>query len=490
MKQQLLSLLFIIALFLSSFLESNAQKIGDNKRRNKHPKIDSIVVDSRNKIFNDRIKKDSLHDLQVININPYNPSNKFSFYPTFNSIIYLVKDTFKSKTNFDGAKFKDTCDFSSSKFSSIVSFTEANFSNKLSFLNVEFDSTTNFTRDTFNKSITFSYLKPTNNARLLFYRTCFPSLLDFSFNQQLYNDISLSGGNFEKDSMYTNNRKGWHYINLYNSDVTKIKIDYLHFRLCFYNSFDSIKNTSLARSISTSDICKLKNDPDFRNYIYKIFPYCKYYSDEDFCYDVINCFKRLFCFKPDLNDTAIEEYIQLCHNNKDHIVPNALSDEEISSIYEKEIKALDTQGQKTSEEKLDIEYRDFKYTWNILPHIWNCYGYHKEWVFWWTFIFLSMFTLITSFCLYNFKKNVYEIKVIPLLPPFRNIKDRGFEYIMKYLVKRLWYSFLYTCFIFFPLLLKFENIRSVKFWGIFYIFLMYLLGLFCLTYVAGFVLQK
>lgn len=57
-------------------------------------------------------------------------------------------------------------------------------------------------------------------------------------------------------------------------------------------------------------------------------------------------------------------------------------------------------------------------------------------------------------------------------------------------IARLWFSFIYTCTIFFPLFLKIDKIKYRHKLMVFYIFLVYTAGLVCVGYMANFVVQK
>lgn len=187
-------------------------------------------------------------------------------------------------------------------------------------------------------------------------------------------------------------------------------------------------------------------------------------------------------------------------------------------VYEELLKNFKDRGQLHDYQKLDEEYINYK--WSLkklkLPGIpplslhflgsisklWWDYGYEKELVFFWTLIFISIFTLITFLKLNYLNREVYPINTIPIVPIFNNNINFSIKqvfhnwlgknlkiYNFQKLLTRVWYSFLYTSSIFFRLSLKINDINFTKRWAL-YLILVYLVGLICLAYMANYVLQK
>ena len=270
----------------------------------------------------------------------------------------------------------------------------------------------------------------------------------------LKNEVDFTAANFDSARLYSNNVRRWHYVNLYRSDIPQIKIDYQHFRLLFlytgYNDLsvrriqvkdsvkikgsyyfihdkriammndynlkfdndtlyiphDSIKYLTaviIGKDTLTLNIPRIKDslyhNSEFRNYLYTIFPYCRYACNDNFKSTLYNKFIEHFWKEdiwgemPPLRDSVIVGFIEKIIDKG--IVPRRLTDNDIMSIYERELKVFADQGQQLSYKTLDVEYQDFKHGHNFIPHVWNCYGYHKEWVFYWAGIFLVFFTFIT-----------------------------------------------------------------------------------------------
>ena len=80
---------------------------------------------------------------------------------------------------------------------------------------------------------------------------------------------------------YGDSTARWHYINLYNSDIQQVKIDYRHFRLCFYaiiadnsaSAISKILSESISENLPDSVKCvKLLEKSEIRDYLHRIFP--------------------------------------------------------------------------------------------------------------------------------------------------------------------------------------------------------------------------
>ncbi len=193
-------------------------------------------------------------------------------------------------------------------------------------------------------------------------------------------------------------------------------------------------------------------------------------------------------------------------NQKGHIISN--SEKEI--VYEALLKNFKDRGQNDSYELLDIEYHDFVFGKYSIRHLWNCYGYHKEWVFYWAAIFLFIFSIINFFCFEYLINMVYYIEFFEDRKFSHKMRTENGDYVdskpiinnqLSRFWNKLWYSFAYTVIIFFLFSLKMENfdfnvlhkettakIKHIS--GLIYVVLIYATGIACLAYMANFVLQK
>jgi hypothetical protein len=113
----------------------------------------------------------------------------------------------------------------------------------------------------------------------------------------------------------------------------------------------------------------------------------------------------------------------------------------------------------------------------LLSKAWWAYGYEKERVFLWTIGLLFLFTIATYSKLKFLNEEVYPIENIP--------KD-GYLNVGR----KLWFALAYTATVFFQLTLKLEKINLQHRFAVLYVFLIYLIGIICLAYMANFVLSR
>lgn len=168
------------------------------------------------------------------------------------------------------------------------------------------------------------------------------------------------------------------------------------------------------------------------------------------------------------------QYFKLAFKSRNDQNEISKNDKEI--LFEALLKNFREHGQNDSYELLDIEYKDFKNEWFKLPHWWNCYGYHKEWIFYWVLGFLIIFTSINYVFLHDLMQIYLPVK--------------GMRYVEMHGIDRIWFSFVYTFVIFFSFSLKIDRIKLEHKIGTLYILIVYAIGLICLAYMANFVLQK
>lgn len=414
-------------------------------------------------------------------------TNKFKKTSSFRSAIFkndveFFENFFIDEAGFSGASFSKGADFQRNNFSGAVDFSDAKFNGDFDFTNVTFSSYANFSGATINGRINFNeteFTGPlilkniiTSDATVFnFNSAVLPQIIDLSNNLTLKTTIDLTGhlvtGVSQKSYMSSPN---YSYLNLYNTNVSKVKIDYQHFRLCFYGSsekpftvetrvayFDEGKK-HMAFPLENPALCDSMLKTQYvQNYLKKIFPTCK------------------------TTDTVVVSFLKYCM--KAAYFPGPLSKDQILSTYEQVLKNFKDNGQTDSYEALDIEYRDFKNSSFILPHIWNLYGYRREWVFYWALAFLAFFTITTTFFLPILNKPTAEGGVY-------HIDNLNIDPATERWYNRLWYAFMYTSTLFFILKVDVSKLNFKKKAGVFYIVLIYSLGVLCLGYMANFVLQK
>jgi len=214
----------------------------------------------------------------------------------FISECYFHRAQFDSASNFERAQFKSTSDFGGAifdlrtrfeytKFRSIVRFFGAEFHSSIECYGARFDSTVDFKaaifaklvsfrNDTFKHKLILSNISVTDNTVFDFSYAQLPDTIDFSHNLGIFLgvpatiDFTLTkriDNNQHKMSFWQNANKMMrtyffpfdtsddylkHKINLYNTDVSKIKIDYDQFK--FYASETGDTTMKLPPEITTS----------------------------------------------------------------------------------------------------------------------------------------------------------------------------------------------------------------------------------------------
>lgn len=418
----------------------------------------------------------------------------------FFKVAYFHYSEFNRSINFTNAEFKDTVRFDHSVFNTDADFSEVKFNKRAYYNNVVFKNDVKFSSTQFSKSAFFQFtkfngncdfngtqfgtlldlsnLQPSDSTSFTFSFAKLPQLINFSRNPNLHHNVDFTQAALESSRANIDVTRKWHYINLYNTDISKIRIDYQHFRLCFYTnkefndeyfpmSFTSSGDTLIYVKDGHKNLYFVRKNPslcktllglkDMQVYLKQIFPSCM------------------------LTDDVVTNFLTTQLN--EGWFPKPLPEDEVMATYEKVLKNFEANGQKKSYQTLDIEFNDYKNGAFILPHIWNCYGYHREWVFYWALAFLVFFTLITFVFIDILNQPADEGGIYHL----DNLKT---ENLADTWYNRLWYAFMYTSTLFFILKINIEKLNFKRKWGVFYIIIVYSIGVLCLGYMANFVLQK
>ena len=345
---------------------------------------------------------------------------------------------FYSLAYFYDARFDIWADFSDAHFDTLANFRYAHFDSFADFSNVHFASLADFEYAHFKNKIVLRNLTVTQKVRFDFNNSVLPDTIDLANNPDISLDMSSTIDFTLADSLDNKYKtvkinsldrlkhyietyfypseslhdlKGKHWINLYNTDISRIKIDYSHFRLYF----------------------------------------------------------------KDIEDTLRKE----------------LSNDIKESIYEQLLKNFKDRGQMDSYEKLDIEYQWFKGRDNpIITGIidwWWRFGYEKWRIFIHSIIIIILFSSVNFFLMnrLNDKNNgVYHIDLVPEFLVFKYSENTPYR-----LLRRLWFSIVYTSIIFFLLTFKIEKIRYSKPISLWVMFI-YTIGLICMGFIANLLLQK
>lgn len=404
----------------------------------------------------------------------FNKEANFSgtnFYvPTmFNLSKFLQNSYFMSSVFHAGADFHDT------KFIKDVNFSDAAFKGEVGFRNTVFSGNTTFSGVTFSSGIGDPFDKQ-SGERVTFSSASFLKTADFS-------NATFSNYVFFQDTKFSNVAA---FNNMHVKDSTLFSFNgaILPDTLCFEN------------------IQFIKNDidltaADFRDSVVPYFqkgevlnkwPLTLRFKDSVIAHSK---FKRnrkcnIFLFNVDISKFHIDYiHFKLLFTDPSPSGHYIIPTDEREGIYESLLKNFKDRGQNESYKLLDIEYREFKWSiapiyirwWGFLDKWWWNYGYNKEWVFLWAIGFLFLFSIITFTKINYLNKEVYVIENIP----FISSVSTG---------RRIWYSIIYTCSLFFRLTLKLDKIKYTHILWTIYIFIVYLSGIICIAYMANFVLQR
>jgi hypothetical protein len=372
---------------------------------------------------------------------------------------------------FDSIKFQRGANFSSSIFNNDAVFKCDTFKDFADFSSVTFKRDVNFTNCTFTDFLFLSAIQTDSLTKFFFYGAILPGLIDFSHNKTIYRQIDFTDANLanpaRENHAFSDTRV---YINLFDSDINKVKIDYLHFRLCFYDpaqhddQIDAL--IEVIRKKRISGITRLQLIIDtltksvvYRDYISDIFPTSSY------------------------NDPLIKNFTAFYAGMG--WFPKRLSRDQTEAVYSRLLKNFDLNGQKMSYEETDVARLNFLHSRFFIGNLWNRYGYDKWWIFLWTPGLLLILTILT----YKFDGTLFaSTKSGDALCNHERIPRiaKNFEYSRW---RKFKYAFIYTSVIFFSLSIKTENI-NFKNKAFFYIITINALGLLCLAYLANFVLNK
>lgn len=363
---------------------------------------------------------------------------------------------FNSEAKFFAASFDSIVDFQDVHFKAKAIFEKANFKTKATFLDVVFDSLTDFSY--------INLIKPeSNRSKLYFNRSKFNAEADFT--NAIINTVDFTEAEFNSDVFFT------------STEFDSLAI----FSKAEFNSDVDFTSSKLPNKLDFSYTTKISGDIDLTS--------ATIYPKYDICY--IN-----------LTGAAIDKFKFRYKRFKLWFPENNTIDFELkSNVYEVLLKNQDDQGFTQSYEKLDKEYREFKYTgqegskisrfWghlqNWVDKYWWGYGYNKELIVFNSIILYLLFAFINAFFLKHLTQKVYEAEKINEYWEESSGSKIGMFF------KTIPFSMFYTAQIFFGFRfdvdkLKYkENLQGWKIFSLVYFFLVYLSGLVCFAYLANYV---
>ena len=358
----------------------------------------------------------------------------------FDVLVDFSDAQFKTSAYFYGANFNVMADFSNANFDTLANFKYASFDSVVDFNYVRFNALVDFQNCHFRQKLVLRNLSVASKVRFDFNHSVLPDTIDLSNNPSLAldmpstidltladsldNDKKTIKNNIWKDVKYFAtwyfhphdtqlDLNGKHLVNLYNTDIGNIKIDYKHFKLYF---MDVEMHDTLQRELS----------PDVK-----------------------------------------------------------------ASIYEGLLNNFKDRGQMDSYEKLDIEYMWFKgRNYPVITGMidwWWRFGYEKWRIFIHSFLIIIAFAVVNFFLMHNLNdrnEGVYHIDLVPEFLPFKYSQKNSYT-----LLRRFWFSIVYTSILFFLLTFRIERIRFSKPISLWIMFI-YTVGLLCMGFIANLILQK
>ncbi|MEL6556997.1 MAG: pentapeptide repeat-containing protein [Bacteroidota bacterium] len=396
----------------------------------------------------------------------------YEFYQ-FDSIADFRRVQFDSTANFSIAKFYSKAIFLYSNFNSTAEFSGVNFNSTADFLDLQFHSEAYFFNAKFGSTADFSGTQ--FKSKVDFFETRFSSIvyfLDTKFNSQaiFFNTKFDSTAHFhgvQFDSLAYFRDARFNHLTIFSGVHFKDKADFTSVILPDFLDFREIKSAEIV------DLTKTKLDSAKA-------------ANGQKCYI-------------DLRDSPIEKF-RLTYDNfrvwKPDTIPDRLNFQKLTEVYEKLLKNFKDNGYTSSYETLDKEYQAFKdlqnpdasiskRLFNRVNYYWSNYGYNKEWIWFWTTLFLAVFTLFNWLFFPYLIKKVYAIDRIKEACPKKLLKSKK-----QLNFRRIDLAFLYTAFIFFgfkmsPEQINFKNTRSVTF-----ILFQYIIGLICVGYLINFIISS
>lgn len=324
------------------------------------------------------------------------------------------------------------------------------------FFGAKFDKEATFYKDTLDNVTSFSFAHFTDKAN--FRSTNFKRNISFALTK-FDSAVFFTNAKFDSTANFNNA--------LFNSRV--------YFNFATFSSNVSLHYAKLPKYLNLSKV-KIEKEIDFTT--------CDY--DSGFI-----CYINLL--GAPINKIKLQyKYFQLDWTNIDDIDTK-------QCIYEQLLAQTEQLGYMMSYEKLDKEYKKFKYLSikkskfrNFLDKFWWDYGYDKTLIFENTFYLFLFFFIINYILIHNRLVNrVYVIE------KFQN--DNSGSLIKRFLFSnRFLYSLSYTATVFFGLKFDFNKVNfernlkfsDLRFLNLIYLFSMYISGLVCLGYLVNFVLSK
>jgi len=384
----------------------------------------------------------------------------------FNGIVlpYLsaIRVDFKERIDLLNLSISQSTNFSNCHFRSNTNFSSINFRDSVVFQNNGFDQTFYSSTDTFRGPLDFSG----NHFRgLMFFER------NYFKNEGKFLMDSFFGGSLFRGSQFYGPA---------------------NFSVCYFKSLCSFQNCIFFNDASFTDL-SVPGLLDFTN--------ATFMGNVDFSKNHnISSRIDLTLIRTDTGrESTVKKRRGLNLTNSDVskfkldysrfylIFDTSASFEYRSNVYQSMLNIFKNEGYTESYELLDKDYKAALYDhkgdhfrgW--LDKYWWDFGYSRHYIFYWTFGFLFFFTIVNMFFYPFLNREVYSIK---------DVQDKFIYRRARWVGRRFYYSLVYTSIIFFSLSVKLDRLRYRYWGGVIYIFIIYVLGLICIAYMANFLITR
>jgi hypothetical protein len=169
---------------------------------------------------------------------------------SYGGVVHWMGSSWGTKICFQDDSFAATADLTYNRFLDTAVFTDATFLSTADFSHDTFQRAVYFDDVTFAKDAHFEYARFPHYAKftnlvtpasvsIRFDDATLPDTIDFSQNPALLCKIDLTTANFDEPDRYDTSSGDYshpHNIFLFNTDISKFKLDYFHFRLLLPDS--------------------------------------------------------------------------------------------------------------------------------------------------------------------------------------------------------------------------------------------------------------
>jgi hypothetical protein len=141
--------------------------------------------------------------------------------------------TFDKDVQFNLSEFKKAAEFQQMILNGDITFWITTFKGFVTFYSAQINRRVRFSNCKFYRPLSFSSVKLSDSAKLIFDGSLLPDTIDFSHISNLHTEVDLLSCDLSDSTRMIKQTGVYkpHYINLYKSDISKFHLDYTHFRI-------------------------------------------------------------------------------------------------------------------------------------------------------------------------------------------------------------------------------------------------------------------